>query len=173
MRRARHILLHLTLSCTFIYLCSVDGTQRQKKSIWNFIWTFWSHEIAFSNSLKSVFPSIDTFSNVQMMRSQTHPFADHVVVHIYTCAAWMAYRGKKNQFETSVELSDHMKLYPPIRSNPFVPSSNQYMDSCKVANFQWRRSHAQGPVNSPFSFFFFFKLIFFRIPLYIFQIYVY
>ncbi len=64
-----------------------------------------------------------------MRRTQTHPFADHVVVHIYICAAWMAYRGKKNQFEASLELSHHMKLHTPICSNPFFPSSIQFVDS--------------------------------------------
>ncbi len=88
-----------------------------------------------------------------MRKSQTHPFADHIVKHIYICAMLMAYKGKKNQFETSFEYSHHMKLHPPIHSNLFFPLSNQYVDSCKVTNFQWRRSHAQRPVNSPFSFF--------------------
>jgi len=43
----------------------------------------------------------------------------------------MAYRGKKKKkkkkkFETSLELSDHMKLHSPIRSNPFCPSIDTF-----------------------------------------------
>jgi hypothetical protein len=47
---ADHVVVH-------IYILVQRGWHTEaKKKVWNFTWTFRSHEIAFSNSLKSVLP---------------------------------------------------------------------------------------------------------------------
>ncbi len=70
------------------------------------------------------FPSIDAFPNVEMTTCQTHPLKS--CTFIYLCSVDDIQRQKKNQFQTSLELSDHLKLHSPIHSNMFFPSIDAF-----------------------------------------------